>query len=107
MSGGLDYFTHRDSAGQHDLYEGEEESHHAGYLTDLISERAVDFIVRPRERQAPFLLSVHYTAPHWPWETRDDKAVARTIEKMLDVPFRFVSPRSSPPTSGRRRSAGI
>ena len=30
MSGGLDYFTHRDSAGQHDLFEGEAEAHPAG-----------------------------------------------------------------------------
>ena len=44
MSGGLDYFTHRDSAGTHDLFEGDAEAHPAGYLTDLISERAVDFI---------------------------------------------------------------
>jgi arylsulfatase A-like enzyme len=25
-----------------------------------------------RKRERPFFLSVHYTAPHWPWETRDD-----------------------------------
>ena len=24
----------------------------------------------------PFFLSLHYTAPHWPWETRDDAHVA-------------------------------
>src|SRR5262245_16797863 len=82
MSGGLDYFTHRDSAGQHDLFEGEAETHPAGYLTDLISARAVDFITRQRGSAAPFLLSVHYTAPHWPWETRDDEAVARGLEKI-------------------------
>jgi arylsulfatase A-like enzyme len=82
MSGGLDYFTHRDSAGQHDLFDGEQESHRAGYLTDLISDRAVDFIHRQRGRDAPFLLSVHYTAPHWPWETRDDEPVARTLAKI-------------------------
>ena len=82
MSGGLDYFTHRDSAGQHDLFEGEQESHRAGYLTDLISDRAVDFIHRQRGRDAPFLLSVHYTAPHWPWETRDDEPLARTLAKI-------------------------
>jgi arylsulfatase A-like enzyme len=82
MSGGLDYFTHRDSAGQHDLFEGEAEAHPVGYLTDLISERAVDFIGRQRGSQAPFLLSVHYTAPHWPWETRDDEAVARGLDKI-------------------------
>ena len=79
MSGGLDYFTHKDSAGQHDLFEGEAESHAAGYLTDLITDRAVEFIGRQR---APFLLSVHYTAPHWPWETRADEGLARTLERI-------------------------
>ncbi|HYU14684.1 MAG TPA: sulfatase-like hydrolase/transferase [Candidatus Acidoferrum sp.] len=82
MSGGLDYFTHRDSAGQLDLYEGEQEVDRAGYLTDLISERAADFIGRQR---GPFLLSVHYTAPHWPWETRGDEAVARTLAKIYHL----------------------
>lgn len=82
MSGGVDYFTHRDSAGKLDLFEGETETDRPGYLTDLISDRAVDFITRQRGREAPFLLSVHYTAPHWPWEARDDEAVARTIEKL-------------------------
>ena len=27
---------------------------------------------------APFFLSLHYTAPHWPWETRDDARAGRT-----------------------------
>jgi arylsulfatase A-like enzyme len=82
MSGGLDYFTHRDSAGHHDLYEGEAETHCAGYLTDLISERAADFISRQAGSGAPFLLSLHYTAPHWPWETRHDEALARALERI-------------------------
>ena len=82
MSGGVDYFTHRDSAGTLDLFEGEKETDAPGYLTDLISDRAVEFIERQRGSGAPFMLSVHYTAPHWPWETRDDEAVARSIEKI-------------------------
>ena len=32
---------------------------------------------------APFFLSVHYTAPHWPWETRDDAAVAAEVKDNL------------------------
>jgi arylsulfatase A-like enzyme len=80
MSGGVDYFTHRDSAGQHDLYENETEVTRPGYLTDLLSERAIDFV--RRQKGAPFLLSLHYTAPHWPWETRDDEAESRRIEKI-------------------------
>jgi len=82
MSGGVDYFTHRDSAGHHDLHEGETEAQRTGYLTDLISDRAVEFIGRQRGAAGPFLLSVHYTAPHWPWETRDDEAVARALTRI-------------------------
>ena len=70
VSGGVDYFTHCDSAGVHDLYEGEKEVHRTGYLTDLLSARAVEFV--KRQGRNPFLLSLHYTAPHWPWETRGD-----------------------------------
>jgi arylsulfatase A-like enzyme len=80
LSGGLDYFTHRDSSGAHDLWEGESECRTGGYLTDLFSERAVDYIGRARQ---PFLLSLHYNAPHWPWETRADEAEARRIEKLF------------------------
>jgi len=80
LSGGLDYFTHIDTAGVHDLWEGEAPAKKKGYLTDLITDRAVDFI--GRKRQAPFFLSVHYTAPHWPWETREDRAEAKRIESL-------------------------
>jgi arylsulfatase A-like enzyme len=82
MSGGVDYFTHKDSAGHHDLFEGERESARPGYLTDLISDGAVDFIQGRRGQAVPFLLSVHYTAPHWPWETRADEALARSLERI-------------------------
>ncbi len=82
MSGGIDYFTHRDPAGVHDLYEGEEEVERIGYITDLISDRAVEFIEKQAVRKTPFLLSVHYTAPHWPWETREDEAEAHRLDKI-------------------------
>ncbi len=72
LSGGLDYFAHTDVRGRPDLWENEQPSHAQGYFTDLISGRAVDFIDRQAGAQKPFFLSVHYTAPHWPWLTRDD-----------------------------------
>ena len=80
LSGAVDYFTHKDSYGVHDLFENETEIHRKGYLTDLITDRAVEFV--KRKRKEPFLLSVHYNAPHWPWETRDDEAEAKRIEKL-------------------------
>jgi len=86
LSGGFDYFTHLDTAGIHDLWEGERESHQKGYLTDLFTDRAVEFVKRfgvKGGRKEPFFLSLHYNAPHWPWETRDDEAEAERIEKIF------------------------
>ena len=85
MSGGVDYFTHCSNNGTHDLFWGETEHAQEGYLTDLISHRAVDYILRmtAEPAAAPFFLSLHYTAPHWPWETRDDAAVAEGVRSNL------------------------
>ena len=86
MAGGVDYFTHCSSSGEHDLYIDENEHHEVGYLTDVLSQRAVDHIhQRAADAKAgqPFLLSLHYTAPHWPWETRDDAHVACDVAKNL------------------------
>ena len=83
MSGGVDYFTHCSSTGAHDLWEGEEERVEPGYLTDLLSQRSVDYVDRMAKQDAPFFLSLHYTAPHWPWETRDDEALAQEVKNNL------------------------
>jgi arylsulfatase A-like enzyme len=83
MSGGVDYFTHRAFTGAHDLWSGEEEQHEEGYLTDLISRRAVDYVHRMAGGGAPFFLSLHYTAPHWPWEGRGDEALAQDVKGNL------------------------
>ncbi|MDM7948957.1 sulfatase-like hydrolase/transferase [Hydrogenophaga sp.] len=86
MAGGVDYFTHCSSAGDHDLYIGEETHKEVGYLTDVFSKRAVDHVhQRAADARAgqPFFLSLHYTAPHWPWETRDDAHIAPEVAKNL------------------------
>lgn len=86
MSGGVDYFTHCSFNGTHDLWRNDEEYSQDGYLTDLISRHAVDFVKRASgnpEAARPFFLSLHYTAPHWPWETRDDAALAQQVKSNL------------------------
>ena len=74
LSGATDYFTHRaeDFKGS-DLWENLTPVQRPGYLTDLLTEKAVEFIGRPRNR--PFYLSLHYTAPHSPWEGPEDAAI--------------------------------
>ena len=85
ISGGVDYFTHQDSFGVHDLFENGREVERNGYLTDLLSERAAEFVSRCAQSKQPFLLSLHYTAPHWPWETRDDEKLAQTFGKSYPI----------------------
>lgn len=68
LSGAADYFTHSD-----DLWENLTPTKRAGYLTDLLSDRAVEYIRRPHRQ--PFYLSLHYTAPHSPWEGPSDAAL--------------------------------
>ena len=79
LSGAADYFTHRDTNGELDLYEGAVPVERIGYMTDLLTQRAVEYISRRRRSSRPFYLSLHYTAPHWPWEGPQDERVSRTL----------------------------
>lgn len=80
--GGADYFLHGMTIrGKfvHDLWEDETEIHRHGYLTDLITNRSLSELDRFAASDKPFLMSVHYTAPHWPWEGIEDEAIAGEI----------------------------
>lgn len=77
MSGAADHFTHKDANGEADIFEAEVPVERVGYATDLLTERAVEFL--KRRRDAPFFLSLNYTAPHWPWEGPGDEAVSRAL----------------------------
>jgi arylsulfatase A-like enzyme len=68
LAGAADYHLHKNGLGQPDLYENLTPVERTGYLTDLLTDRAVNYI--QRRRSAPFYLSLHYTAPHWPWQDR-------------------------------------
>ena len=82
-SGGVDYFTHCSPPGHPDLWQGDEACADDGYLTDLLSQRAVDYVQRMAAEASPFFLSLHYTAPHWPWETREDRHLAAEVRSNL------------------------
>jgi arylsulfatase A-like enzyme len=53
-----------------DLFEGTEPAQVEGYLTDVLTARAVQFLSRRHRR--PFFLSLQYNAPHWPWQAPGD-----------------------------------
>ena len=83
LSGGVDYFSHRVPSGKLDLHEGNVTVDQAGYMTDLLTERGLQYI--RRRHAAPFYLALHYTAPHWPWEGPTDTATSRALRQVADT----------------------
>jgi arylsulfatase A-like enzyme len=83
LSGGVDYFSHRVPSGKLDLHEGNVTVDQVGYMTDLLTDRAVQYI--RRRHAGPFYLALHYTAPHWPWEGPGDTAASRRYRTVADT----------------------
>lgn len=79
-SGGVDYYTHKGTDGELDLWDGPSLLEEAGYLTDLMAERAIAGISAGAKQPKPWFMSLHFTAPHWPWEAPGDEAEAQRLE---------------------------
>jgi arylsulfatase A-like enzyme len=72
LGGGVDHISHTDPAGRPDLYQDDQLVSREGYLTDLLADEAIGFLRQKQDR--PFFLSLQFSAPHWPWQARGDKA---------------------------------
>jgi arylsulfatase A-like enzyme len=70
VSGNVDYHTHIDGAGVKDWWKADEKVPEEGYVTDLITNHAVDFIERHSDE--PFCLYLPHEAPHYPYQGRGD-----------------------------------
>lgn len=80
--GAVDYYTHRNKGP--DLWDGDTAITESGYLTDLLGDRAVKTIGEFAQLGRPFLLSLHFSAPHWPWEAAGDTAESQRIAGSKD-----------------------
>jgi len=83
-AGGTDYFRHQPGNSPMGpratpLFDGETPSSDVGYVTELFSTRAVREIEALHGLAQPLFLSLHYTAPHWPWEGPGDKAISDAL----------------------------
>src|SRR5262245_10233304 len=85
LSGAVDYFTHRAAdarggdpaeGGGRDLWQDLTPIDRVGYMTDLLTDKAIEIIGRKHAK--PFFLSLQYTAPHAPWEGPEDEAIGHT-----------------------------
>ena len=62
------------------------------YITDLITDDAMEFIAHESESDKPFFLSINYTAPHTPWLNQHPKEF---VDLYADCPFNSC-PREEP-----------
>ncbi|MBV7540892.1 sulfatase [Acidovorax sp. sic0104] len=90
LHGAIDYFTHKPGVGDdvaRDLWENEMPVERAGYYTQVLADEATAYInaraVQGADERKPFFLSLHFTAPHWPWEGPGDEAVAHQIKSLF------------------------
>ena len=72
-AGAIDYISHTSFHGEPDLYENDIPVEKSGYLTGILGEKAIEII--KQEHQKPFFLALMFSAPHWPWQAPEDKAV--------------------------------
>lgn len=86
-AGAVDYFTHKTlaTAKESDLHEGETKIEKVGYLTNLLTDRAISEIKENAASGSPFLMSLHYTAPHWPWEGEGDEELASKLKSLYHL----------------------
>jgi arylsulfatase A-like enzyme len=83
--GAVDYYAHTGTNQKDDLWDDDVPVHQMGYLTDLLGSRAVDVINGYGKSARPFLLSLHFNAPHWPWEAPGDQAESERVLARHDL----------------------
>jgi len=83
-SGAIDYYSHAGTDQRPDLWDGDVPVQRSGYMTNLLGDRAVGVINEYAKARQPFLLSLHFNAPHWPWEAPGDEAESKRINGNLN-----------------------
>ena len=78
-SGAVDYFLHVNDAGKPDFWDEDNPASQGGYTTDLFGDRAVKVVRDYTSAGQPFLLSLHFNAPHWPWEGPSDQTESQRL----------------------------
>lgn len=91
--GGIDYFAHAFNHGKRmmpdpfpkdGLWRDDQMPVKAdGYLTDIFADEAVAYIEKFAGQSAPFFISLHFSAPHWPWEGPNDVRQSRDLSTIV------------------------
>ena len=73
---------------QPDFYENGRVVCEDRYVTDVITDKAIQYLEERAGKEQPFYLGVHYTAPHSPWT--EENHPREYLEMYQDCPFESV-----------------
>ena len=82
---GFDYWNVLPGQGHYynpDLIEMGERKQYLGYVTDIVTDIALDFLESRRDKTRPFMMMLHHKAPHRNWQP-----APRHLTKYDDVKF--------------------
>jgi arylsulfatase A-like enzyme len=79
-SGGIDYYRHEGTDHKPDFWDDDMPIEKIGYTTDLFGDRAVDVVSNYAKARNAFFISLHFNAPHWPWEAPGDQDEAERLK---------------------------
>jgi arylsulfatase A-like enzyme len=79
----VDYYRHEGTDAKDDFWDDDKPLHQTGYLTELLGNHAVNVINNYAKSAKPFFMSLHFNAPHWPWEAPGDEAEAERVRGRL------------------------
>jgi len=94
--GGVDYFSHKLVHGKVSIpgfsapprdglwRDDKEPVSVEGYATDVFGDQAQSYIEEFAKEKEPFFLSLHFNAPHWPWEGPNDVSRSRDLTTIFD-----------------------
>jgi arylsulfatase A-like enzyme len=71
MGSHVDFYHHNRGEAAPDLWENDSSIYpqfDGEYMTDLITDRSIQFIERSAAARRPFFVDVAYNAPHWPYQ---------------------------------------
>ena len=77
--GALDYYSHTGGGGQEDLWDDDVPVRQVGVPHRLLGNRAVEVVNGYAKSRQPFMISLHFSAPHWPWEAPGDEAESERL----------------------------
>ena len=98
----MDYYMINHGAEYHNpkfLEKGKELQNYEGYVTDIVTDKGIDWLKRC-DKTKPFMLMLHHPAPHMPFQETDELLEAYK-NKIYPEPPSFIDPDKNQPDSPR------